>query len=108
MRRGHAGHLAPILRAERDLVCARLAASGGDPAAAEPFAAAISGLRELSTPYHVAHGLLDHADYLARLGDTQAAADAISEARYIAGNLRCQPLLDRADDITPAAISNRG
>ena len=33
----------------------------GDPAAGAAFAAAISGLRETSTPYHLAHGLLDHA-----------------------------------------------
>jgi class 3 adenylate cyclase len=99
------GHLAPMQRAERDLVHARLAASGGDPAAAEPFAAAISSLRELSTPYHLAHGLLDHASYLTRLGDTQGAAAAIGEARDIAGGLRCQPLLDRATDIMPATIS---
>ena len=102
------GHLAPMQRAERDLVRARLAATGGDPAAAAPFAAAISGLRELSTPYHLAHGLLDHAGYLTRLGDAQAAAAAIGEARDIAGHLRCQPLLDRAADVTPARISGKG
>ena len=33
---------------------------------------------------------------------SQAAAAAIGEARDIADNLRCQPLLDRAADITPA------
>jgi hypothetical protein len=33
---------------------------------------------------------------------SQAAAAAIGEARDIAGNLRRQPLLDRAADITPA------
>jgi tetratricopeptide (TPR) repeat protein len=101
------GHLAPMQQAERDLVRARLGASGGDPAAAVPFAAAISSLRELSTPYHLAHGLLDYAGYLTRLGDTRAAAAAIGEARDIAGNLRCQPLLDRAADITPATIPGR-
>ena len=62
------GHLAPMLRAERDLVRARLAASDGDPAAAAAFAAAITGLREHSTPYHLAHGLLDHAQYLTAPG----------------------------------------
>ena len=80
-----------MLRAERDLVRARLAASDGDQAAAASFAAAISGLRELSTPYHLAHGLLDHAEYLIRLGDADAAEAAISEARDIASRLRCQP-----------------
>ena len=92
------GHLAPMLRAERDLVRARLAARDGDQAAAASFAAAISGLRELSTPYHLAHGLLDHAQHLSRTRDADAAAAAIGEARDIARRLRCQPLLDRAAD----------
>ena len=48
------GHLAPMQRAERDLARARLAAGYGDPAADAAFAAAISSLRELSTPYHLA------------------------------------------------------
>ena len=96
------GHLAPMLRAERNLVRTRLAASDGDPAAAASFADAISGLRELSTPYHLAHGLLDHAQYLTQLGDTDAAEAAIAEALGIASGLPCQPLLDRAAGLTPA------
>jgi tetratricopeptide (TPR) repeat protein len=96
------GHLAPMLRAERDLARARLAAGDGDPAAAAAFAAAVGGLRELSTPFHLGHGLLDHAQYLARLHDAEAAARAAGEARAIAGQLRCQPLLDRAADLTRA------
>ena len=85
-----------MLRAERDLVRARLAAGDGDPAAAASFTAAITGLREQSTPYHLAHGLLDHAEYLTRQGDADAAALAVDEARAIGERLRCQPLLDRA------------
>ena len=85
------GALAPMLRAERDLVRAR-------PAAAD-FAAAISGLRELSTPYHLAHGLLDYAGYLTRRGEVEAAALAIDEARGIGQQLRCEPLLSRAADM---------
>jgi hypothetical protein len=86
--------------AERDLGRAHLAASTGNPDATAAFAAAITNLRELSTPYHLAHGLLDHAQYLTRLGDTGAAETAITEAREIAQQLRCQPLLDRAADLT--------
>jgi class 3 adenylate cyclase/predicted ATPase len=96
------GQLAPMQRAERDLARARLAAAGADPASGPAFAAAISGLRELSTPYHLAHGLLDHADCLSHLGDDQAAAAAASEAAGIAARLGCQPLLDRAETIQPA------
>ncbi len=102
------GQLGPMLRAERDLARGRLAARHGDQAAAPAFAAAISSVREHSTPYHLAHGLLDHAGYLARLGDAQAAAAAIGEAREVAGNLRCQPLPARAADIATARISGRG
>jgi hypothetical protein len=95
------GYLAPMLRAERELARARRAAHDGDQAAAAAFASAVSSLRELSTPYHLAHGLLDHAAYLTRLGDADAAAPTIGEARDIGRRLRCQPLLDRAADMTP-------
>jgi class 3 adenylate cyclase/predicted ATPase len=91
------GHLAPMLRAERDLARARLAAHHGDPKAAASFAAAIASLREHSTPYHLAHGLLDHAQRLSRSGDSETATAAADEARDIARRLRCQPLLGRAE-----------
>jgi class 3 adenylate cyclase/predicted ATPase len=93
------GYLAPLLRAERGLVRARLAASDGEPAAAASFTSAITSLGEHSTPYHLAHGLLDHAQYLTRKGDAEAAGAAISHARDIADRLHCQPLLDRAADL---------
>ena len=98
------GQLAPMQHAECDLARTRLAAAGGDADAGPAFAAAISGLRELSTPYHLAHGLLDHVGYLTRLGDAEAAAAAVDEARDIAETLHCQPLLDRAATMTPTAI----
>jgi hypothetical protein len=101
------GHLAPMLRAERDLARACLTAAaeatdsadgaeGATAGAASAFAAAIASLRERGTPYHLAHGLLDHAQYLLAQGDAAAAALAIEEARDIGDRLRCQPLLDRA------------
>jgi len=97
------GEIAPMLRAERDLVRARLAAADGDQAAAAgAFTAAIASLRDRSTPYHLAHGLLDHAEYLVRRGDSDAAAQAVAEARDIGRRLRCQPLLDRAGTIETA------
>ena len=86
----------------RDLARARLAAGGGKPEAGPAFAAAITGLRQHSTPYHLAHGLLDHAAHLSHLGDDQAAAAAIGEAAGIAARLGCQPLLDRTETIQPA------
>jgi class 3 adenylate cyclase/tetratricopeptide (TPR) repeat protein len=100
------GHLAPMLRAERDLARARLAAAdgaeGAAAGAAAAFAAAIASLRERSTPYHLAHGLLDHAQYLLAHGDAAAAALAVEEARGIGDRLHCQPLLDRAVKLDPA------
>jgi class 3 adenylate cyclase/predicted ATPase len=100
------GYLAPMLQAERDLTLARLAALDGDSghAAAGAFTAALDRLREQSTPYHLAHGLLDYAAYLTSLDDTEAAAAAIEETQDIARRLRCQPLLDRAANMTPAEL----
>jgi class 3 adenylate cyclase/predicted ATPase len=90
------GRVPPMLRAERDLARARLASGSG-----EEFAAAINGLREQSTLYHLAHGLLDYAAVLTRRGETEAAAAAADEATAIAVQLRCQPLLDRAAELGP-------
>jgi class 3 adenylate cyclase/predicted ATPase len=96
------GQLAPMQRAERDLARARLTAADAGPDTGAAFTAAITGLRQHSTPYHLAHGLLDHAKHLLRLGDDEAAEEAIAEARDIAGRLGCQPLLGRADTTQPA------
>jgi len=93
--------LAPMQRAERDLARARLTAADGGPDAGAAFAAAITGLRQHSTPYHLAHGVLDHAAYLLRVGHDQAAGAAVGEAAGIAERLRCPPLLDRAESIQP-------
>jgi class 3 adenylate cyclase/predicted ATPase len=95
------GQLGPLLSAERDLARARLAAQDGGEIADDAFAAAIRGLRERGTPYHLAHGLLDHAEFLVGQGREDAAAAAIDEARDIATALRCRPLLDRAADLVP-------
>ncbi len=100
------GHLAPLLQAERDLACSRLAAADGTADAAAAFMAAIASLRERSTPYHLAHGLLDYAQYLLLHGDAGAATLAIEEARGIGDRLRCQPLLDRAASLDPATAAD--
>ena len=94
-------------RAERDLARARLTAAAADPAAGPAFAAAITGLRQHSTPYHLAHGLLDHAAHLAARGDAEAAAAAAGEAAGIAARLGCQPLLDRAETTGPPGRAPR-
>jgi len=96
------GQLAPMLRTERDLARARLIVAKGDSGADVALTAAIAELRQHSTPYHLAHGLLDHAAYLASRGEGAPAAAAIAEARDIAAQLGCQPLLDRAASMTAA------
>jgi tetratricopeptide (TPR) repeat protein len=94
------GHVPARLRAERNLARARLAAADGDPAADQALAAAVADVRAHGSPYHLAHALLDHAQRLLGDGETGAAEAAIGEARAIATQLRCQPLLDRAEAIT--------
>ena len=96
------GELAPMQRAERDLARARLAAADSGPAGGAAFAAAIAGLRQHSTPYHLAHGLLDQAACLLRTGEDEAAQAAVGEAGNIAQRLGCWPLLDRAETIQPS------
>jgi class 3 adenylate cyclase/tetratricopeptide (TPR) repeat protein len=91
------GQLIPMLRAERDLARARLASENNENG--DELAAAVTGLRGQSTPYHLAHGLLDHAAVLSRRGETGAARAALDEATAIAVQLRCQPLLDRAAEV---------
>jgi hypothetical protein len=83
-----------MLRAERDLARARLTDEG--------FASAIASLREQSTPYHLAHGLLDYAEHHLQHGDAEAAATAVEEARDIGVRLRCEPLLARVDKLERA------
>jgi hypothetical protein len=91
------GEIAAVLSAERDLVRARLATGDGDPGVTVAFAAAIEALRATSTPFHLAHGLLDYAEHLDAVGDGAAAELATAESRDIAERLGCAPLVDRAD-----------
>jgi class 3 adenylate cyclase/tetratricopeptide (TPR) repeat protein len=103
------GHLPPLLRAERDLARAKVAAADGDPNSANALIAAVTSLRQVASPYHLAHGLLDHAGHLIEIGDQAGATGLVDEARDIAERLRARPLLDRANHLsapthlTPAA-----
>jgi hypothetical protein len=96
------GQLDPMLRAERDLARTRLAGEAGRAADGAALTAAVAGLRRHSTPYHLAHGLLDHAARLIARGEPQDAAAAIGEAAGIAARLGCQPLADPAKAVQPA------
>ncbi|HEY0869864.1 MAG TPA: hypothetical protein VGD55_05680, partial [Acidothermaceae bacterium] len=97
------GHLPPILRAERDLASARLRVGSGDRAAGELVREAIDELRAVGSPYHLAWGLLDLAEYSIDVGAAEVASDAIAEAREIATRLRVQPILDRAHQLAAGA-----
>jgi hypothetical protein len=100
-----AGHLPPLLRAERALAQARIADANDDPDANTAFDRAVASLRQAASPYHLAHGLLDHAEHFTRLDNRAGALALVTEARTIAGQLRAQPLLDRADRVAGFAES---
>ncbi|MGH9171141.1 MAG: hypothetical protein ACRD0Z_09760, partial [Acidimicrobiales bacterium] len=93
------GHLSPILRAERQLARACAKSDADDDGADAAFTAAVVALRRATSPYHLAHGLLDHASYLAHSGDTEAAKASVAEAREIGLGLGCPPLVERADSL---------
>ena len=99
------GQLAPMQRAEALLIRARLAAAEQAADAADQFVLAVEALRSISTPYHLAHGLLDHAGFLAAAGDSAAAEQAVAEARSIATGLGCRPLLDRVRRTLPRRLA---
>jgi class 3 adenylate cyclase/predicted ATPase len=93
------GLLPPMLRAERLLVLARLAAAAGSDSAGAEFESALTGMREMSPPHLLAQGLLDHAQYLAAHGDPAGAAAAVDEARTIGQRLGCRPVIARAEAV---------
>ena len=98
------GHLAPVVRAERDLLMARRLADDGEDAGAD-FDAAIAALRKVGSPFNLAHGLLDQAAYLFRCGDSDQATALVDEARVTAERLRAGPLLARAEQVNADALS---
>lgn len=91
------GHPARMQIAEGELIRARLADVGGDAGAAEMYAVAIAALRVDSTPFHLAHGLLDSAGHLIRVGGANhSAAELVAEADSIGERLGCPSLRERA------------
>jgi hypothetical protein len=92
---GHpVGHVAPLLRAERDLARARLAAARGEADADGRLSAAVERVRGTGCGYNLAHALLDLA---AHRGPSGGSVDElIAEAETIAAELGCAPLAERA------------
>jgi plasmid stabilization system protein ParE len=97
------GHIPPVLRAESQRIRARLHAAQADPSAADAFDAATQGFRQLGSPYHLAVGLLDQAEYLTATDDPQTAQQLAAEAEGIAERLGAQPLLKRVRRLLPGA-----
>jgi tetratricopeptide (TPR) repeat protein len=102
------GHIPALLRAERSLVRARLRAAADDPGADGAFAEAIEKSRSVASPYHLAHALLDYADYLFTDGRPSEAQLLRDEARAIGGRLGARPLVERADATAAADVGQRG
>ena len=90
------GKLPLMLRAERDLVRARLTAESDAAEAARLFERAIEAYRKIPGPFHLAHALLDHAEFLTSTGDRSGADLAVTEAAQIADRLGAKPLARRA------------
>ncbi|MFN2560597.1 MAG: adenylate/guanylate cyclase domain-containing protein [Jatrophihabitans sp.] len=101
------GHVPPLLRAERSLARAKRRAAAGDPDADDALAAAISELRAVGSPYHLAHGLADRADYLIAQDRVDEADEVRAEVRSIGEWLRAPGLLTRAEPAINAVAGER-
>ncbi|HET6877682.1 MAG TPA: hypothetical protein VFH38_09155 [Jatrophihabitans sp.] len=96
------GHVPPLLRAERSLARARLGAARDEADADDDFTDAIAQLRAAGSPYHLAHALLDQAEF--RAVTAVGPADLLlAEAAAIADRLRATPLAARAAAARAAA-----
>jgi tetratricopeptide (TPR) repeat protein len=98
------GHIPPVLRAEQQRIRARLLAVTADPRTSSAFTAAVGALRDLGSPYHLAVGLLDQAEFLMAEHHTAADGPMVGEARTIAARLGARPLLDRVDRLTDGQL----
>ncbi|MDQ6848927.1 MAG: hypothetical protein M3070_02860, partial [Actinomycetota bacterium] len=103
------GHLPALLRANLALARARLAAVNHESTVDDDpsedvdrmFAHAITALRAAGSPYHLAHGLLDHATHLRTHGrDDTAARD---EAATIGQRLHAVEITRRAAEAEVSA-----
>ena len=96
------GHLPPLLRAERALTRAHLAAvagEGGSPIIETDFADAVAAFRRAGSPWHLGRALADYGGYLAACGQAEGSATALDEAGAIAERLGARPLALRVASI---------
>ena len=100
------GHIPAVLRAEGQRLRAGVLASRADPSTAAAYDEAIQQLRQLGSPYHLAVGLLDQAEYL-EAHDFRSAEQLVTEAQSIARRLGAKPLLERAARLAGAHASEQ-
>jgi tetratricopeptide (TPR) repeat protein len=90
------GHISGGLRAERQRIRAQLLAEQDASEAGASFDSAVVAYRKFGSPYHLAAGLLDQAEYLVKNGDTETAKALVAEADSIVHRLGARPLTERA------------
>jgi hypothetical protein len=105
LREHRDAELAPLLRAERDLAEARLAAASGAADAGSRLPAAVAAVRALDNPYELAHALLDEAAWHTAQGAEVAAAERLAEATAIGERLGARTLLARAARLRTVAMA---
>ncbi len=99
------GHVPLLLRANRSLARAGLAALDGEEAASL-FTSAIAELRTAGSPYDLALGLLDQAEYLRGAGEDYAAAR--DEAARLNEPLRAVGITERVAALTADSAALTG
>jgi tetratricopeptide (TPR) repeat protein len=93
------GKLPLVLRAERDLIRARLTAGSDDAEAGRLYVRAVEAYRKIPALFHLAHALVDQAEFLATVGDRSGAELALTEGAQIADRLGAKPLARRAASV---------
>jgi tetratricopeptide (TPR) repeat protein len=101
VERHPADQLPALLVAEHALARARLLAAQSDERAEDAWVRAVEQLREVGSPYHLAHAVRDRAEHLRRAGEAEAALALAAEARTIAIRLGARPLLERCAGLVP-------
>jgi len=94
------GEVTDALRAQGARFAARLAALRDEVERVEPgFAAAISGFRALSMPFHAATTQLELGEWLAAQGRGEDARPLLAEASEVFERLRARPSLERVERV---------
>ncbi len=101
------GHIPALTRGDAQRVRGRLLAAKGEQAA-EVFAAATQALQRAGSPYHLAVGLLDQAEYGTAQGNDDTVRRLAQEAATIAQRLKATGLITRASQLYSPQTSTIG